>query len=220
MTLNVGVTDDEFGRYCRRTVAIADRLGKSLSFERVMDVLQLVHDNKFEEAIKAAENVAIDDSVSKLLKSITTIEVASIASFIANKKFREGKTTDGVKIAWLGSNVKENFLGKTEADVARAILRIQKLKENSLDTPILTELGDTAETALAQLWELLKKQGSGKKGKLLVDGWANIAYIRDKNNVLWAVHAFWNSDHVGWVVEASSVGNPIRWSTDVQFVSR
>ncbi|MFH1170448.1 MAG: hypothetical protein V1704_02725 [Candidatus Vogelbacteria bacterium] len=48
MTLNVGVTDDELGQYFRRTIAIADRLGKSLPFDQVMGALQRIHDGRFE----------------------------------------------------------------------------------------------------------------------------------------------------------------------------
>lgn len=44
MTLDKSVTDDQLGKYYRRTKAIADRLGKSLSFDEVMDALQSLHD--------------------------------------------------------------------------------------------------------------------------------------------------------------------------------
>jgi len=158
--------------------------------------------------------------VKKLLDPVTTSEVAGVVSFIAKDKFREGKTTDSVKIAWLGSNFENNFLGKTEKDVAPATLRIQKLKEASLDTPILAELGDRAETTLAQLWELMKLQGSGQNGVLLVNGYANIFYVRDKNDVLWAVYALWYSVSDGWDVGADSVEHPRRWDVDNRVVSR
>lgn len=157
---------------------------------------------------------------SGLLDPVATIEVGEVASFIANDKFREGKTTDGVSIAWLGSNFENNFLGKTEKDIAPATLRIQKLKKDSLDVPIIAELGDTAETTLTQLWELMKLQGSGQKGSLLVNGYANIFYIRDKNDVLWAVRARWRAGHGGWGVGAFSVEDPGRWDADLQVVSR
>ena len=47
MTLSIGVTDDQLGQYLRRTLAITDRLGKSLPFDSVMDALQDIHDGKF-----------------------------------------------------------------------------------------------------------------------------------------------------------------------------
>lgn len=47
MTLHEGVEDDQLGQYYRRTMAIADRLGKSLSFKDVMEMLQRIHDGEF-----------------------------------------------------------------------------------------------------------------------------------------------------------------------------
>jgi len=46
MTLNVRVTDDQLGAFYRKTAAIADRLGKSLSFDEVMQALQIIHDGE------------------------------------------------------------------------------------------------------------------------------------------------------------------------------
>ena len=46
MTLSTSVTDDRLGQYYRRTAAIAERLDKSLPFNRVMDTLQTIHDGK------------------------------------------------------------------------------------------------------------------------------------------------------------------------------
>jgi hypothetical protein len=157
---------------------------------------------------------------SSLLEFVTTVDVVGIDEFVARDKFREGKTVDGVKIYWIGGNFKINFDGKTEKDIAPAILHIHKLKKNSVDRPIRNNVGaDNEETALSQFWELLKKQGQGQAGALLVNGWANIFYIRDQNGTLWAVRAFWYSGG-GWYVEAASVTSPVKWSADRQVVSR
>ncbi|MDO8565205.1 MAG: hypothetical protein Q7R67_01075 [bacterium] len=51
MTLNMGVADDQLGQYYRRTAAIADRLGKSLEFEAVMDALQRIHDGQIDPVV-------------------------------------------------------------------------------------------------------------------------------------------------------------------------
>jgi hypothetical protein len=155
-----------------------------------------------------------------LLEPVTTVEVEGIDEFVASGKFRKGETIDGVKIWSLGGNFKTNFVGKTEKDIAPATLRIQKLKKASIDTPIRNDIGaDNEETALGQFWELLKKQGQGQAGALLVNGWANIFYIRDQNGTLWAVSARWLSG-CGWLVEASSVTFPVEWSAGRQVVSR
>ncbi len=156
--------------------------------------------------------------VSALLEFVTTIELPAVDTFVAREKFREDKETDGVKIWSLGSNFTNHFLGKTETVVAKATLRIQKLRKSSLDKPILTELGDTAETTLAHFWELLKKQGHGEEGDLVINGYANIAYIRDTKGTLWAVLARWIAGY-GWRVFANSVGNPFGWDAGVQVIS-
>ncbi len=46
MTLSLSVTDDQLGRFFRRMIAILERGGKSLPFDRLMDTLQTIHDGK------------------------------------------------------------------------------------------------------------------------------------------------------------------------------
>ncbi len=136
-------------------------------------------------------------------------KVGRINAFEAKNKFCKGKTVDGVKIAWLGPNFVKNFLEKTEKNVAPAT-----------DAPILTERGGTEETTLVQFWELLKKQGRGQSGELHVNGGANVKKIRNVNNNLWAVNAYWNAGYRGWSIEAGSVASPYRWVADFRVVSR
>jgi predicted metal-dependent peptidase len=97
-------------------------------------------------------------------------------------------------------------------------LRVSQLKKNSLDKPILAELGDKAETTLSAIWELLTKQPNGESGVLLTNGYANIFYVRDAKGVLWAVGARWSSG--GWYVCASSVEGPGGWNEGSQVFSR
>ncbi len=144
---------------------------------------------------------------AKLLKSVT--EVGGINAFEAKNKFRKGKTVDGVKIAWLGPNFVKNFLEKTEKNVAPAT-----------DIPILTERNNTTGMTLAGFWELLKKQGGGQSGDLFVNGYANVADIRDVNDKPWAVNAYWNVGYRGWSIEAGSVASPYRWNPDFRIYFR
>src|SRR3989344_5658306 len=44
--------------------------------------------------------------VKKRLKFIRPVSLSAIPEFIAADKFREGKTIDGIKVAWLGKNFK------------------------------------------------------------------------------------------------------------------
>ena len=58
MTLVPGVADDQLGQYYRRTTAIADRLGKSLPFDTVMEALQRIYEGQFGEALQAVASSA------------------------------------------------------------------------------------------------------------------------------------------------------------------
>lgn len=174
---------------------------------------------RFAQALADGLEKAVQ-TISTLFEFVASVNVPAVESFVARDKFREGETVDGVQLAWLGDNFKEHFLAKKEANIATTtLLRVHRLREASLDAPILSELGETAETFLAQFWKLLKVQGTGEKGTLLVNGYSNICYIRDDEDVLWAVSADWNSGR-GWHVDAYSVEYPDRWPVDYQVVSR
>lgn len=124
-----------------------------------------------------------------------------------------------VRIAWLGSNFKERFFEKIEEPTEESQLCYHKLLEQSLDLPIIASLGgeDKAETTLAQVFSLMEKQGGGEAGVLLINGSANIFYVRDVNGVLRAVYVDLHGD--GWRVYARSVESPHRWYVDDQVFS-
>ena len=145
----------------------------------------------------------------RLLELVTTASVAAIESFKSSENFKEGKKGP-VQIYSIGDNFKKHF-GRKEEGASEAIeLKIHKLLERSLDAPIITELADKFEITLGQFFSLIQKQGKGEAGVLLTNGYANIAYIRDDEGILWAVRAGWDAGS-GWYVEASSVGDPFRW---------
>ena len=68
--------------------------------------------------------------------------------------------------------------------------------------------------------DLMRRQGRGQKGFLLVNGYANIFYIRDTTGTLWAVFCYWYSAREYWVVEAYPVTNPDGWAAGRQVISR
>ena len=125
-------------------------------------------------------------------------------------------------IGWLGQNIKNNFLGKIEKNVAPSKLRAYRLKKDSVDNPIIAELGgeEKAEITVAEMIDLMKCQGRGQKGILLVNGYANIFYIRDSQGVLWAVDCYWYSAFRCWFVGARSLTLPNTWRDGVRVVSR
>ena len=173
--------------------------------------------------VAAVENRANGTLVQakKLLKFLKTVSVGALESFVAvdHYKVDTSKKTK-VRIAWLGENFKKHLLGLSEGPCEAADLRVHELIEQSVDAPIIAEFGDRCEITLGQHFALLSKQGRGESGVLLTNGYANVAYIRDTNGILWAVFAGWRAGRGGWRVEAYSVGRPHGWRGGVQFVSR
>jgi len=147
-------------------------------------------------------------NVSSLLEPVSAAVVEPTKEFIAQEHFQIGDSS-GVKFAWFGDNFKKHFLKKVERNVEGATIKSNRLKEASLDPFIIAALGLNYQTMLAHLFSLLKKQGHGESGFLLTNGYANVFYIRDDEDTLWAVHAHWDGD--GWRVEARSVGRPYGW---------
>jgi len=162
---------------------------------------------------------------SELLEPVNTVSVGAVEAFCTRETFKVG-TQEGVKIYYVGDNFKKHFVnlnrtGKNELNVPAQKLRIHKPRKNSVDGPILAELGgETAvETNLATMWELMKGQGQGQAGTLLVDGKANIFYIKDDNGTLWAVRCDWLAGD-GWYVEANAISRPLGWLAGHQVFSR
>lgn len=135
---------------------------------------------------------------------------ATTKKFVARDKFvvNTGKKAL-VKISYLGNNFQNWFLGKIEEPAVKMSLRYAELVESSVDGPILAELGDTAETTLAQMHALMERQKNGENGALLNNGHANIFYVRDINGRLRAMYVRWRGD--GWDVGARSVAHPDEW---------
>ncbi|MDO8473980.1 MAG: hypothetical protein Q7S62_00270 [bacterium] len=152
-----------------------------------------------------------------LLEEIGIVTIpATVEAFVAREKFVVGSAK--AKISWIGSNFEAWFLGRTEEPSVETTLCYAKLVKSSVDGPILVELGDKAETALAQIWALMDLQPNGEEGVLLINGWANIFYALDANGELRAVHVYWLEG--GWLVHAGPVSSPYRWSGEHRVFSR
>ena len=149
----------------------------------------------------------------QFLKTLQTgINAQGIDLFVTREKFCEGKEVDGVAIGFLGTRFKEQFLGKIEDGVTDLLLTASELTEDLRNPAIITALGgdDRAEVSLAHVWALLKRQGHGEDGVLLISECTNIFYVRDVVGTLWALGVQWISDDRIWAVEASSIEHPPR----------
>lgn len=176
------------------------------------------------QAIKSG-NPALALVMSDLLAGVGTVALPAIEAFQAADHFKEKGKAPGDINLWLGDNFKSWFLkgsGKIEVDTPAAELRIHRLRQPSVDAPIIKELGGEVivETHLAQMWEMLKQQPNGEPGNLLVNGYWNIFYICNQEDVLCAVYCRWRSGDRGWGVGAFPVTFPGRWLGGRRVVSR
>ncbi len=160
-----------------------------------------------------------------LLQPVGVVRAAeTTGNFVAKEKFVVNTKRNAlVKISYLGDNFTAWFLngdGKTEDPISEQTLRYHKLRQSSVDGPIIAELGGEAkaETTLSEMFSLMEKQKHGEDGVLLNNGWANIFYIKDSAGVLRAVYLDW--DDVGWYVRAYSVEHSFRWFVGYQVFSR
>ena len=156
---------------------------------------------------------------SELLKFVREVTLAGIQKFVARDAFGESNA-DGIKF-YFWPNFANNFLGKVEEDVKPATIAVHRLEKASRDARIMAELGIDLKTGkgvikLAHFREMLKAQARGQEGPLLVNGYANIAYIEDENGKVWAVYSRCVSDGREWFFNAYSVGRPSGWPADDQ----
>ncbi|MEK7653150.1 MAG: hypothetical protein AAB358_01560 [Patescibacteria group bacterium] len=149
-----------------------------------------------------------------LLKRVITVAVSGAAKFVASEHLKEAN------VGWTGDNFKRLFLEKVEEKVGNATIAIHKLEKASLDVPIMAELGDHAEIQLAHFFALLQAQSKGETGVLLVNGYANIAYIRGIDGNFWAVYVLWYPGYGYWFLYAHSVEHPDGWLGGGQVLSR
>lgn len=152
--------------------------------------------------------------VLPLLTPVSTIHVPAIQRFVC-----DDETLKAANIH-TGENFDRLFKGKVEKNISSTTLTAHKLNRRSLDPPILTEFGDCAQTALAHMVELVKKQKNGEPGILLTDGCANIFYLIDSDSNIWAVNARRYFIRRYWDVEAYSVEYPRMWIVGIQAFSR
>ncbi|KKW24694.1 MAG: hypothetical protein UY70_C0005G0017 [Candidatus Kaiserbacteria bacterium GW2011_GWB1_52_6] len=162
---------------------------------------------------------AVVDSLFTFAGSFKTV---GTEEFVAAKNYViDTSERARVRISWLGGNFKTYLLPKIEHNIAASDLKLQTLRRSSIDLPKNAEepgtiagLGglEKAETSLYEFFETLAHKQATQDFTWL------IGYVRDDNNVLWAVSAHWYGG--GWGVEAYSLRLPFGWRAGREFVSR
>lgn len=170
--------------------------------------------------VKRIKTVGPVNEILSTVVSTFTVP-ATTKKFVAKDNFVVDISDEAkVKISYLYDNFKTWFMEKTEEAFSGSTIYGRQLKKNSLDGPILAELGgrEVAETTLTELHAAMAAQPNGESGPLLNDGSDNIFYIRDVTGKLRAVDVYWSDD--GWRMEAYSVPDLLVWFADYCVFSR
>ena len=155
----------------------------------------------------------------KLLKHLRDVSLSPVVRFSAVEKF--AKDNPKVKFWDFDKNFTDNFGHRVEPNVPAATITVNRLERRAKDPEIKAELaGETKRIfaiSLAHFYAMIEAQGQGEAGPLLVNGYANIAYIDGMDN--WAVSAYWYAGY-GWSVNAYPVDGPSPWYDEDVVLSR
>ena len=144
-----------------------------------------------------------------ILEFVGNIPIAK-RKFVAKECFTKGNTK--VKFGYIDERFPKLF-GSIQEDTSAGTLAVHRILRASHDPDIMVAMGPQARrfTKLGQFYQALEVQGHGQAGPLLVNGYANIAYIFDENGAPWAVDACWVADYGGWLVGVLSVASRYEW---------
>lgn len=127
-----------------------------------------------------------------------------------SKFFKVGKNN----IGYVSDKFQELF-GDTEFEIPKKLeLQHKVLEKPMLDKEIL-EKWRPQESNLGELAWAIENSAN-----LLKNSYANIFYISDKNNTLWAVDAYWDPDYGGWSVNVYSVASLVEWDAGHRVLSQ
>lgn len=135
-----------------------------------------------------------------------------IEPFIARDHFIIGDKPSGeLKIAFLSQDFRNLFVPKVEGPFMGKNLCGYKIVSNAIVASKLSNFNNPQSIVitLREAFIMLRRQWDGGEGDLLVDGRANIFYIRDINSEVRPVFAFWTVQ--GWVFYTIAIIYPIAW---------
>ena len=156
----------------------------------------------------------------KLLKLVTTVPIPKCGYFDASLHARIDLSDEAtVRVAEISMSFRREFSQKIEPGCAAASLKVYSLLQSSIGFPILRGLGGEAEVLLARFWHLLEKQGRGQAGALLLNGHANVAFIRNQKGELRMVSARWNAAERGWILGALPITDQFGWLANCQIIA-
>ena len=153
-----------------------------------------------------------------ILDFVQNISMAK-RKFVAIESFTKSNTR--VKFGYIDERILKLF-GSIQEDTPTGALAVHRILCASHDPDIMVAMGPQSRrfTKLGQFYQALEVQGQGQAGPLLVNGYANIAYVLDENGAPWAVSAYWGAGSGGWRVSVGSVASRLEWLADDQALSQ
>ena len=170
---------------------------------------------------KGIEKLVAGLTGSDLLLPISTIDVPAIGTFIARDHISVDRGGEAC-ITYIDYCFARDFLDKTEEPVGATTLRINQLREDSTDGPIISALGNEqiAETTLGQMHNIIKRWACGEQTNLRDDiAYANMWYIRNIYNELQPVQCYLFADSHS--CQICSITNTIKtkWKNGIMILS-
>lgn len=150
----------------------------------------------------------------KIVKVLDTEEKITLTGGLFEKLEKNSS------IHWQVRDPTKDFLGKVEENTDSTSLKIFRLTKNALNESILIELGDKADILLSHFFALMNKQANGESGVLLLQHQKNIAYVRDKDEVLWNISCEWDYFYNCWFVFGRVLDELDGWGKNYQIISR
>lgn len=153
----------------------------------------------------AGSGEIVFDSIFRYLRKVTLSAQPALTT--------SGKYFEDARVVWMSRNFQEQFFSLEVPSLSSADFIVRRLEQNSLDAPIIAELGgeEKAETSASHFTDFLKKNAG--LTELL------IFYLRGKDGNFWAVAPNWNAAYGGWLVNAYSVSSPREWGAGYRVVS-
>lgn len=184
------------------------------------DLNALTAGNTFERILPVLRGLG-EVAVTKRLRPVGVISLPALRKNRDSREFFQNR--DGLYV-WdeFGDQILPVF--SPVKKVPKAKLSVFDLTEPMTDEEIRTELGDgylfeDASIACAYLKEMLTRQKNGQEGGLLVNGHANILYVRGGiHGVVFVVYVYWYADSRRWDVHAYRLSDG-RWGVGRRVLS-
>ena len=145
----------------------------------------------------------------------TTIEFVAKDKFVVNVL-----GSDKVKISYLSSEFKNEFLEKVENFFPGNFIYGRELSHDSADSLIINEFNSSnwTETTLTEIYFMMERHADGETAGLLDDSRANIFYVKNCYDTLRAL-AVYRYGH-GWRMNVYPIDARRKWEAGSRVFSR